>query len=322
MYKPPFNITANILNSVADISEKAGWLEQSGLLNSPSLRKKNRIKTIAGTLAIEGNTLSEEQITAIVDGKHIIGNIREIAEVKGAIKAYEQLETLDPFQENHLLATHSLMMGEVLENSGKYRNTGVGIHDQQKIVHMAPPHKMVPKLMGDLFSWLNKKEVHPLVLEAIFHYELEFIHPFIDGNGRMGRVWNTLILSKWKKVFLNLPMENIIKEHQKKYYQALRKSDIAGDCTEFVEFILEAMQIELFHPEEKNVPTNVSTNAPTNVPINILNLIKSDKYITGKEMSKILQKDRRTITRALAKLSEEKKIKRIGANKGGHWEIL
>jgi len=330
MKKPPFAITTTILNRVASISEKAGSLEQSNLLSSPILRKKNRIKTIAGTLSIEGNTLSEEQITAILDGKQIFGNIREIAEVKGAIKAYESLQDLDPYQEKDLLKAQDLMMSQVLENTGSYRNMNVGVHDRHKIVHMAPTHKLVPELMGNLFTWLNEKTYHPLILAAIFHYELEFIHPFMDGNGRMGRLWQTLILAKWNKVFYNLPMENIIKKHQENYYKSLRKSDIAGNSTTFINFILEAMEIDLFQTKSKNVRTDVTLNAPINAPLNapinvilnILNSIKSNKYITINEMSEILGKDRRTISRALAKLTKDEKIKRIGSKKTGHWEIL
>jgi len=200
-YQPPFEITPTILNQVSLISERLGALSlnENGL--SPQLRKTNKIKTITGTLQIEGNTLSEEQVSALLDGKRVLGSVRELAEVQGAIVAYEQLNQLDPVSTNDLLKAHGLLMGDVLKKAGQFRSQSVGIHQGDKVIHIAPPAHQVSGLMADLLIWLKNSEHHPLISSSVFHYEFEFIHPFMDSNGRMGRLWQTLILSRWKPVF-------------------------------------------------------------------------------------------------------------------------
>lgn len=224
-YAPPFTITSDILNLVAKISEQVGRLDASALNASPQLRKQNRIKTITGTLAIEGNTLTEEQITAIVEGKPVMGSVRELAEVKGAIAAYDALPTFQPGNIKHLLAAHGLMMADILSNAGVFRNKAVGIHKGDVVHHIAPPAHQVSGLIAELLHWLQHAKDHPLITSSVFHYEFEFIHPFADGNGRMGRLWQTLILSQWHPLFLSLPLESMIKEHQQAYYQALEQAD-------------------------------------------------------------------------------------------------
>ena len=233
-YTPPFTITTDILNLVAEISEQVGKLEASALLASPQLRKQNRIKTITGTLAIEGNTLGEEQITAIVDGKAVLGSVRELAEVKGAIAAYDALPSLQPANSQDLLAAHALLMADILSTAGTFRNQAVGIHKSGKIHHVAPPAHKVSGLMGELMQWLSSAQDHPLITSSVFHYEFEFIHPFSDGNGRMGRLWQSLILSQWQPLFLSLPLESVIKEHQTQYYQALEQADEQANSTPFI----------------------------------------------------------------------------------------
>ena len=216
MYTPPFEITSKIIEFISNISEKIG--EINYLQNSPyhiKLRKENRIKTIHSSLAIENNSLSLKQITDIIDGKRILGNPNEIKEVKNSIQAYDLLLSLNPYNEKDLLKAHKLMMQDLVERNGKYRTDGVGIFDGEKVVHMAPPAKRVPELMGDLFEWLKTSDVHPLIKSCVFHYEFEFIHPFQDGNGRMGRLWQTVILKDWKEIFAWLPVETLIKENQK-----------------------------------------------------------------------------------------------------------
>jgi Fic family protein len=244
-YQPPFTITSKIINLISIISEQIGRLDGQGLELSPQLRKQNRIQTIHSTLAIEGNTLSIEQVTAILDGKRVLGQPREIIEVQGAIRAYETLPSYNPTLLKHFLQAHHDLMSEILLNAGKFRQTGVGIHKGDQVIHVAPPAKRVPELMGDLLDWLKNTDTHPLIKSCVFHYELEFIHPFIDGNGRMGRLWQTLILGQWNERFYLLPIESLIKDQQPRYYQVLEAADQAASSTVFIEFMLEIINAVL-----------------------------------------------------------------------------
>ena len=238
-YQPPFDITPKIINQISAIAEQIGRLDSYGLKASPQLRKQNRIRTIQGTLAIEGNTLSLEQITAILDGKRVLGQPREISQVEGAIRAYETLPNWNPASEEDFLTAHQHLMSDILTDAGKFRRTGVGIHKDNQVVHLAPPAKRVPLLMSELLSWLNQVKDHALIKSSVFHYELEFIHPFMDGNGRMGRLWQTLILGKWNPIFFLLPIESLIKDEQERYYQTLEQADQAANSTVFIEFMLD-----------------------------------------------------------------------------------
>ena len=325
-YTPPFTITTAILNLVADISEQVGELNASALVSSPQLRKQNRIKTITGTLAIEGNTLGEEQITAIVDGKAVLGSARELAEVKGAIAAYDALPSLQPANSQDLLAAHALLMADILSTPGTFRNQAVGIHKSGKIHHVAPPAHKVSGLMGELMQWLSSAQDHPLITSSVFHYEFEFIHPFTDGNGRMGRLWQSLILSQWQPLFLSLPLESVIKEHQTQYYQALEQADEQANSTPFIQFMLTAIGQTL----RQNAPANAPVNAPANAPVKIaglktpeaiLTLLQDKPQLTRQQLAHSLGKDLRTIGRALVKLQQTGKLRRIGSDKTGHWEV-
>lgn len=237
-YQPPFDITTKIINQISAIAEQVGRLDSHGLSTSPQLRKQNRIRTIQGTLAIEGNTLSLEQVTAILEGKRVLGQPRGISEVQGAIQAYEALAEWQPAELDNFLTAHHLM-GDILTDAGKFRRAGVGIHKESKVVHVAPPAKRVSLLMADLLEWLDRSEDHALIKSSVFHYELEFIHPFMDGNGRMGRLWQTLILGQWNPIFFLLPIESVIKDEQERYYPTLEQADQAANSTIFIEFMLE-----------------------------------------------------------------------------------
>ncbi len=196
-YEPPFTITGNIINLLAKISEltgKVSILHKDSI--SPKLRRENRIKTIHSSLAIEHNTLSLEQVTDVIDGKRVLGAPQEIKEVQNAYEAYEIMLSLNPLNIDDLLKAHSLMMSDLVHESGCFRSGGVGVFDGQKLIHAAPPAKIVPQLIGDLFAWYKQSDFHILIKSCIFHYEFEFIHPFADGNGRMGRMWHTLLLAK------------------------------------------------------------------------------------------------------------------------------
>lgn len=245
-YTPPFSTTPTIVGLVAEIAEAIGRtavaVESAATLR---LRRINRIRTIQGTLAIEGNTLSEAQITAVLDGKRVFAPPREVQEVRNAILAYERFEHWNPASEDDLLTAHGLLMTGLVDQPGRYRSGGVGVMAGTSVIHRAPPATRVPGLMSDLLHWLDACTEHPLISSCVFHYEFEFIHPFDDGNGRMGRLWQTLILSRWKSLFAFLPIETIIHAHQGDYYQAIQESTQAGASTVFVEFMLGVIQTAL-----------------------------------------------------------------------------
>lgn len=243
---PPYEITPQILILVSSISEKLGQINAKYLDKpSPKLRKENRIKTIHSSLSIEGNTLSTEQITALVEQKRVIGPEKDITEVLNAIKVYEQIRTFNPYKSKSFLDAHKLLLNGLISDAGNYRKTGVGIVAGEKITHMAPPAPNVPHLMKDLFHYLETSKELSLIKSCVFHYEMEFIHPFLDGNGRMGRLWQTLILMQDYPVFEFIPFENLIYQTQTRYYEALAKSDKLGKSTPFIEYMLEVIDISL-----------------------------------------------------------------------------
>ncbi|WP_286914200.1 Fic family protein [Flavobacterium sp. UBA4197] len=237
--KPPYTITDKVLVLVASISEKIGEINASHLYKpATELRKKNRIKTIQSSLEIEGNTLTEEQITALLENKRVIAPQKDILEVQNAIKVYEQLRQFNPYQLKDLVKAHSVLMNGLIDNAGKLRTTNVGIVKGSKVEHIAPNGTMVNGLMKDLFDYLKKDNDLILIKSCVFHYEFEFIHPFTDGNGRMGRLWQTLILMQQYPVFEYLPVESLIKQKQNEYYNKLSESDKKGNSTPFIEFML------------------------------------------------------------------------------------
>ncbi|WP_235869157.1 Fic family protein [Polaribacter aquimarinus] len=244
--KPPYEITSSILKLITSISEKIGEVNAS-LLNrpSPKLRKQNKIKTIHSSLKIEGNTLTEEQITALLENKRVLGPKKDVLEVLNAIKIYENLEKYKPSNEKSFLKAHKDLMEGLVEKSGKYRNQGVGIVKGSKVEHLAPPFENVPFLMKDLFDYLKTSNEIELIKSCVFHYEMEFIHPFLDGNGRMGRLWQTLILMEKYPLFEFLPFETLISEDQEKYYKALAESDKSGNSTNFIEYMLNVIDISI-----------------------------------------------------------------------------
>jgi Fic family protein len=244
--KPPYEITPPILKLITSISEKIGEVN-ANLLNKPStkLRKQNRIKTIHSSLKIEGNTLTEEQITALLENKRVIGPKKDVLEVLNAIQIYENLEEYNPSNEACFLKAHQNLMDGLIENSGKYRTQRVGVVKGSEVEHLAPPFENVPHLMQDLFEYLKKSEEIELIKSCVFHYEMEFIHPFLDGNGRMGRLWQTLILMEKYPIFEFLPFETLISQDQDKYYKALAESDKAGSSTKFIEYMLNVIDISI-----------------------------------------------------------------------------
>lgn len=244
--KPPYDITPLILKLVSSISEKIGEVNANYLdKQSPTLRKQNKIRTIHSSLQIEGNTLSEEQITALVENKKVIGSQKDILEVLNAINVYEHIEDFVSTSEKSFLKAHQLLLKGLVVDAGKYRNKGVGIVKGSKVAHVAPPAQNLSFLMKDLFSYLKKDEEIILIKSCVFHYEMEFIHPFIDGNGRMGRLWQTVILMQKYPVFEFLPFETLISKTQADYYNALALSDKAGKSTLFIEYMLNVIDNSL-----------------------------------------------------------------------------
>lgn len=244
--KPPYDITPKILKLISSISEKIGEVNANYLSKqSPQLRKQNRIKTIQSSLKIEGNTLTEDQITALIDKKRIIGPEKDVLEVLNAIKVYNELNKFKLNSEKDFLNAHASLMKGLIKNAGKYRNQSVGIVKGNDIEHVAPPFQNVPYLMKDLFEYLKDEQELTLIKSCVFHYEMEFIHPFIDGNGRMGRLWQTVILLNDYQIFEFLPFETLISATQDEYYRSLSMSDRSGKSTPFIEYMLGVIEKSL-----------------------------------------------------------------------------
>ncbi|MBS1649967.1 MAG: Fic family protein [Bacteroidetes bacterium] len=244
--KPPYEITSIILKFITSISEKIGEVNAKYLIKTnPTLRKQNQIKTIHSSLSIEGNTLTEEQITAIIENKRVIGPEKDIIEVLNALEVYKNINKLKPYNEKDFLNAHQLLLKNLINNPGKYRKQGVGIVKGSKVEHVAPPFENVPYLMNDLFVYLKDKSELTLIKSCVFHYEMEFIHPFLDGNGRMGRLWQTLILMQDYPIFEFLPFETLIANNQEEYYKALSQSDKEGKSTKFIEYMLKIIDSSL-----------------------------------------------------------------------------
>lgn len=241
--KPPFTLNSKILNFCTDIARALGRLEGLHVAKpEPKLRKSNRVRTIHASLAIEGNALALDQVTAILEGKRVIGSRREVLEVQNAIKAYDHIQSYVPHSAKSLKEAHGVLMKGLVEDAGKWRAKSVGIFQGENVAHAAPQAKRVPELMDQLFKFLKaEKEIHPLILSAVFHYELEFIHPFSDGNGRIGRLWQTTLLVKFHPLFEFTPIESVIRNRQEAYYKALGLSDKVGDSSPFIEFSLETI---------------------------------------------------------------------------------
>ena len=322
MYTPPFNITDEILHLVSEISEQVGALNVmlGKRMPSPMLRKENQIKTIHSSLAIEHNSLSLQQVTDVIDGKHVLGAPNEIQEVKNALQAYRLMLQLDAFKESDLLRAHALMMADLINDAGRYRKKGVGVFNGEECIHMAPSAERVPHLMADLFDWLKQTKVHPLISSCVFHYEFEFIHPFMDGNGRLGRYWQTLLLSRWKEIFAWLPVETIVKKYQQQYYKVISQCDAKGDSTEFISFMLRCI-LETIKQGIK-VTDKVTDKVTGKSEDKLLALIEDNPSITIPEMMSRMGLSDSGVRKILRKLQNLGKLRRVGANKNGHWEIV
>lgn len=260
-YQTPFTITNDILFYVSSISEKIGRITATGNLEAkPHLRKNNRIKSIHSSLRIEANSLSFGQVRDVIHGKTVLGEGKEIQEVKNAYAAYENVSEINPYSIKDLKKYHGMMTKYLVEECGEFRHGEEGVFSGDQCIFMAPPARLVPQLMDDLFKWMEKEKnkVHPLILSSVFHYEFVFIHPFSDGNGRMARLWHTAILSKWKPVFEYIPIESQIEKFQDDYYDAIAKCHVSGESTIFIEFmlsridqILDDISVQIFEDNEQ-----------------------------------------------------------------------
>lgn len=340
-YIPPFTVSADAINLIAEISVQieryAIRLEQEDGLR---LRKANRIKTIHSSLAIEGNMLSEDEVRDIVDGKNVVAPIRQIQEVKNAIKTYELYPTLDAFNEKDLLKAHGVMMQALVDDAGHYRKGGVGVFGEKGLVHMAPPAERVPMLMADLFNWLKYSKDHLLIRSCVFHYEFEFIHPFIDGNGRTGRLWQSLILGKLHPLFEHLPVENMVYANQQQYYDAITASSNAGQSGPFIDFMLNEIYKTLKEHQGEALPDKLHDKVPNKLPNKVPNKLRlqypdlsdavwdvyqelmEDGHASAATVGSHLGISDRMVRKHISVLRDAGIIERIGGNKTGYWKLL
>lgn len=329
-YQPPFSLNDEILSLVADIAQKVGRVTaREEIRSAPKLRKENRIRTIHSSLAIENNTLTLDQVTAVIEGRHVIAPPKDILEVQNAIRTYEALGSLKANSLEDLLSAHQMLMEGLASEAGRFRSGNVGVFAGNELIHAGTPARYVPEVTGDLFAWLASTSAHPLVASCVFHYEFEFIHPFSDGNGRMGRLWQTLILSEWDQLFAWLPVESIVKERQEEYYHELSCADAVGDCTGFVAFMLkaiaDALNESLLSSTDVgiNVGINVGiTNEATKTEEGVLLLVRESPTITVAQAAEQLGVSKRQAERVFASLKARGVLVRVGANRNGHWEVV
>ena len=323
MYKPPFTVSAKAINLIAKISSQleryAIRMEQEDTLR---LRRANRIKTIHSSLAIEGNTLSEGEVQAVLEGKKVVAPLKEIQEVKNAIKTYELYPKLNPFSIQDLLLAHGTMMSGLVDEAGMFRKGGVGVFDGDKPIHIAPPADRVRDLMSDLFGWLENADDHLLIRSCVFHYEFEFIHPFADGNGRIGRLWQSLILGRLNPIFEHLPVENMVYSNQQAYYHAINRSSDLGDSGPFIDFMLEEILNALVGHQGKSNADIADEKGLNFQQQRVLGYLRADRHTTAAKIAADLDMSARQIERMLADMKAKGIIRRIGANRNGYWEIV
>jgi len=310
--KPPFEITNSIFEKITEIAELVGHVNATaGLSTNPTLRRTNRIRSIYSSLAIEQNTLSLEQVTAVLNGKRVIAPPKDIAEVKNAYEIYEIMDSLNPYSADDLLNAHAVMTRGLVEESGCFRSGPVGVVDKQgNILHFGTLPDYVPGLVNELLDWTRECDYHMLIKSCVFHYELELIHPFADGNGRIGRLWHTLLLTQWKPMFAWLPIESIIHDRQEEYYNAINQSNYDGESTAFIEFMLSAIQEALIEA----VQTAGTTESMTTEDLRwykIERFMKKNDKITNTDVRQLFNVSSATANRILAKLTDEGKLKKI-----------
>ncbi len=311
--KPPFEINEKIMAEVIDIAELVGKVSISSQISTnPTLRRTNRIRTIYSSLAIEQNTLDIEQVTAVLSGKRVLAPPKDIAEVQNAYEIYENMDKLNPYSIDDLLKAHRIMVKGLVNEAGEFRSRPVGIVDGDgNVLHFGTLPQYVPKLVEELLEWTEKSDVHMLIKSCVFHYEFELIHPFFDGNGRIGRLWHTLLLSKWNSLFAWLPIESIIHDNQAKYYDAINLSNSNGNSTVFIEFMLSVIKEAL---QEAVITDNVKTETKSKSDVRwnvISDFLKTHDYIMNGDVQKLLGVSSATATRILTGFMKSGKLKRV-----------
>ena len=319
--KPPFEITTSMLDEIAQIAELVGHVNAGeGMSTNPTLRRSNRIRSIYSSLAIEQNTLSLEQVTAVLNGKRVLAPPRDIAEVKNAYEIYEMMDRLDPYSVDDLLNAHGVMTRGLVEESGCFRSGPVGVVDREgNILHFGTLPDYVPGLVTELLEWVRTSDFPMLIKSCVFHYELELIHPFADGNGRIGRLWHTLLLTKWKPMFAWLPVESIIHDRQEEYYAAINRSNYEGESTVFISFMLSAIKEAL----QEALQTSGTAEKMTTDELRwfkIERFLKKNGTITNGDVRAMFAVSAATANRILAKLTEEGKLTKIRAGRSWGYE--
>ena len=319
--QPPFQITNKIIDDVSEISEQIGRLSAHNHLSAnPNLRRTNRIRTIYGSLAIEQNTLSLEQVTAVLNGKHVLAPPKDIAEVKNAYEIYEHMDELDPYSVDDLLTAHGIMTRGLVDESGMFRTRPVGVVNQDgQVVHLGTLPQYVPDSVTELLDWTKHSDLHMLIKSCVFHYEFELIHPFADGNGRVGRLWHTLLLSKWNPTFAWLPVESIIHDRQQEYYNAINISNDAGESTAFIEFMLSTIRESLI--EAIKMSDDMSDEKSDKKTLRLKKIerfLQSNEYIMNADVRELCGVSAATANRILAGLTETGVLKKYHIN--GYWK--
>lgn len=314
---PPFEITPEILMSVTEIAEQVGRISSTGHLSTnPTLRRSNRIRTIHGSLAIEQNALTLEQVTAVLNGKQVLAPPKDIAEVQNAYEIYNLMDTLDPYSVETLLSAHGVMMRGLIEEAGVFRSRPVGVvNPQGEILHFGTLPDYVPELVCKLLDWVKSSEFPMLIKSCVFHYEFELIHPFSDGNGRMGRLWHTLLLSKWNPLFAWLPVESMIYDRQQEYYDVINASNDEGESTRFIRFMLSAIKSSLNEAAEMSdqMMDDLSDERISKTEqrwIVVKNYLKQHDSIQNADICHLLDVSPATANRLLRVWTEENKLKR------------
>ena len=318
--KPPFEITEKIMTYVIEIAELVGKVSVGNQISvNPTLRRTNRIRTIYSSLAIEQNTLDLEQVTAVLSGKRIIAPPKDIAEVKNAYEIYECMDSLNPYSTDDLLKAHGIMVKGLVNEAGEFRSRPVGVVDSKgEILHSGALPRYVPKLVSELMDWIRESNFHMIIKSCVFHYEFELIHPFSDGNGRTGRLWHTLLLSKWNPIFAWLPVESIIHNNQKAYYEAINTSNNTGESTIFIEFMLSVIRQALLEAGEFQI-TSVSNKADTRLS-QIYAFLDGHEYIMNSDVQKLLGVSSATATRILTAYAKKGQLNRIRI--GSHYGYI
>ena len=314
-YEPSFKRSDVIDALCMEIAELVGTLSpQAPLSTSPTLRRELRIQTIYSSLVIEGNKLDKHAVSAIIDGKRVLGDRRDILEVENARAAYDLIPSLDPYSVEELLRVHRVMMGGLVPDAGRFRSGNVGVFNGDVLIHAGTPAAYVPEVMGGLFEWLRTTRMHPLLASCVFHFEFEFCHPFSDGNGRTGRLWQTLLLSRWRPVLAWLPVESAIRRRQADYYEALARSGATGSCESFVEFMLEAIR-------ESILPYAKPASAEDMNRVLALVFLRDNSRATVAQLAEHLGSSKRSAERLVAQLKDEGVLERQGSLRAGSWIV-